>query len=61
MTVDFDYSADAFTLAMDGTPLIRQPLSSFKGYPTAATRPDILYLGSLAVLQEPAAWPPGNY
>ncbi len=56
LTVDFDTTADLFTLAVDGAPLIRQPLSSFKGVPQAATRPDILYLGSLALLQEPVPW-----
>jgi hypothetical protein len=56
MTVDFDYIADTFTLAVDGTPAIIKPLSSFKGYPEAAIRPDILYLGSLALLEDPTAW-----
>ena len=56
VTVDFDYSADAFTLAVDGAPVISQPLSAFKGYPDAATRPDTLYLGSLAMLEHPTPW-----
>ncbi len=56
LTVDFDYDADLFTLAVDGTPYISKPLSDFQGYPRAATRPDILYLGSLALLAEPTTW-----
>jgi len=56
VTVDFDYSADSFTLAVDGAPAISKPLSAFKGYPDAATRPDTLYLGSLALLEHPTGW-----
>jgi hypothetical protein len=56
LTVDFLPSADTFLLAVDGAPLVLKPLSSFKGYPTAATRPDILYLGSLAMLAEATRW-----
>ncbi|GAB4427695.1 MAG: hypothetical protein Kow0031_07790 [Anaerolineae bacterium] len=56
LTVDFLPSADAFVLAVDGAPRISKPLSSFKGYPAAATRPDILYLGSLAMLQKATRW-----
>jgi len=56
VTVDFDINADSFTLAVNGTPTISKPLSSFTGYPDAATRPDILYLGSLALLEHPTPW-----
>lgn len=56
MTADFDYDADLFTLAVDGVNYISKPLSNFQGYPQAATRPDILYLGSLALLPEPTTW-----
>jgi hypothetical protein len=56
VTIDFDDNADTFRLAVDGTPVIIKPLSSFKGYPNTAIRPDILYLGSLAQLENPAPW-----
>ncbi len=56
VTLDFDYTADTFALAVDGTPAIIKPLSSFKGYPKTAIRPDILYLGSLALLEDPTPW-----
>ncbi len=56
VTVDFDYSDDVFTLAVDGMPMISKPLSSFKGYPAAAIRPDTLYLGSLASLEQATRW-----
>jgi hypothetical protein len=56
VTVDFDYNADSFILAVDGIPAISEPLSAFKGYPHAATRPDTLYLGSLALLEHPTTW-----
>jgi len=51
-----DYIGDSFTLSVDGAPVITRTLSSFKGYPTAATRPDALYLGSLALLETPVPW-----
>lgn len=56
VTADFQFSQDRFSLAVDGQDVLTKPLSSFKGYPQAATRPDILYLGSLAVLQSPSLW-----
>jgi hypothetical protein len=56
MTVDFNVTANTFTLAVDGRSLIVKPLSEFKDYPQAAIRPDILYLGSLAMLAEPVPW-----
>jgi hypothetical protein len=51
-----DFVGDSFTLAVDSTPVITRSLSSFQGYPQAATRPDALYIGSLALLESPAAW-----
>jgi hypothetical protein len=56
VTTDFSYSTDTFTLSVDGVPRLTKPLSAFKGYPNAATRPDTLYLGSLALLQNPVPW-----
>jgi hypothetical protein len=56
VTIDFNYTADTFTMAVNGIPYIIKPLSTFKGYPNAATRPDTLYLGSLALLEEPITW-----
>lgn len=56
VTVDYDFNADLFSLAVNGTPVISQLISTFKGYPQAATRPDILYLGSLAILEEAVPW-----
>lgn len=56
VTADFNYSSDAFTLSVDGVPRLTKNLSSFKGYPTAATRPDTLYLGSLALLENAVRW-----
>ncbi len=56
VTADFGYSTDTFTLSVDGLPRLVKPFSAFKGYPQAATRPDTLYLGSLALLENPAYW-----
>jgi len=56
VTVDFNYTDDIFTLAVDGVSMISKPLSSFKGYPEASVRPDTLYLGSLAILEEATTW-----
>lgn len=56
VTADFSYNTDTFTLAVDGVPRLTKPLSAFKDYPNAATRPDTLYLGSLALLQDPVPW-----
>lgn len=56
VTADFDYSRDTFTLSVDGVPRLTKNLSSFKGYPNAATRPDTLYLGSLALLEKAVPW-----
>jgi hypothetical protein len=51
-----DYSGDTFTLSIDSTPVITRSLGSFKNYPQAATRPDSLYIGSLAILESPVFW-----
>jgi hypothetical protein len=51
-----DFLGDIFTLSVDSSPVITRSLSSFKGYPQAATRPDALYIGSLARLESPVAW-----
>jgi hypothetical protein len=51
-----DFVSDTLTLSVDATPVITRTLSSFKGTPDAATRPDSLYIGSLALLESPAAW-----
>lgn len=56
VTADFQYSQNRFSLAVDSQTVLTKPLSSFKGYPQAAIRPDILYLGSLALMQEPSLW-----
>lgn len=56
VTADFAYSADTLTISVDGIPRLTKSLSAFKGYPDAATRPDILYLGSLALLERPTTW-----
>jgi len=56
VTVDVDLNSDTFILSVDDAPMIIKPLSSFKGYPDAAIRPDILYLGSLALLEEATPW-----
>ena len=56
VTVDFNYTGDTFTLAVDGVPRISKSLSAFKGTPDAATRPDTLYIGSLARLQKATRW-----
>jgi hypothetical protein len=56
VTLDFNDTADTFVMSVDGSPYIVKPLSAFKGYPDSATRPDILYLGSLALLQNPTPW-----
>ena len=51
-----DFISDTLTLSVDSTPVITRTLSSFTGYPDAATRPDSLYIGSLALLETPAPW-----
>lgn len=56
VVADFSYSTDTFTLTVDGIPRLTKPLSAFKSYPNAAIRPDTLYLGSLALLQDPTPW-----
>jgi hypothetical protein len=56
LVVTADYFGDTFTLSVDSTPVITRSLSSFKGYPRAATWPDSLYIGSLAMLESPAFW-----
>jgi hypothetical protein len=56
VAANFNYSADSFTMSVDGTPLIEKPMSSFKGYPLASIRPDVLYVGSLALLEEAVSW-----
>jgi hypothetical protein len=57
VVVTTDYTGDTFTLSVDSTPVITRTLSSFKGYPGAATRrPDALYIGSLALLESPVSW-----
>jgi hypothetical protein len=56
VVVTIDYSGDTFTLSVDSKPVITHLLSSFKGYPQAATRPDSLYIGSLALLESPVPW-----
>lgn len=56
VVVSAAYVGDTFTLSVDSTPVITQSLSSFKGYPKAATRPDTLSLGSLALLESSVAW-----
>jgi len=56
VVVTTDYISDTFTLSVDSTPVITRSLSSFKGYPQAATRPDTLYIGSLALLESPVPW-----
>lgn len=55
-TADFNYSQDTMILAVDDTPVLTRTLSTFQGYPQAAIRPDILYLGSLAMLPSPVLW-----
>lgn len=56
VVVSIDYLSDTLTLSLDTTPIMTRTLSSFKGYPQAATRPDSLYIGSLALLESPTAW-----
>lgn len=56
LAADFEYSRDLFTLSINGQPVIRKPLSQFKGYPESSTRPDTLHIGSLALLERPALW-----
>lgn len=56
VTIDFNYTDDVFTLAVDGVSMISKPLSNFKDYPEASIRPDTLYLGSLAILQQATTW-----
>ena len=56
MVVTADYVSDTFTLSVDLTPVLTRSLSSFKGYPQMATRPDTLYIGSLALLESPTPW-----
>jgi hypothetical protein len=56
VTIDFNDTADTFTMSVDGLPYIMKPLSSFKDYPHSATRPDTLYLGSLALLRHATTW-----
>jgi hypothetical protein len=56
VVVTADFLGDSFTLSVDSTPVITRSLSSFKGYPQAATWPDALYIGSLAFLESPVAW-----
>jgi hypothetical protein len=51
-----DFVSDTLTLSVDATPVITRTLASFKGYPAAATRPDSLYIGSLAFLEMPVRW-----
>jgi hypothetical protein len=51
-----DFVSDTLTLSVDATPVITHTLASFKGYPDAATRPDSLYIGSLAMLETPVPW-----
>ncbi len=51
-----DYSGDTFSLSVDSTTVLTRSLSTFKGYPQAATRPDSLYAGSLALLESPVPW-----
>jgi hypothetical protein len=56
VVVTVDYVGDTFALSIDSTPIITRTLSTFKDYPSAATRPDSLYVGSLAFLESPTAW-----
>ena len=56
VVVTADSFGDVFTLSVDSTPVITRSLSTFKGYPQAATRPDSLYIGSLALLESPVPW-----
>jgi hypothetical protein len=56
VVVSADFTGDSFTLSVDSTPVITRSLSTFKGYPQAATRPDALYIGSLALLESPVPW-----
>jgi hypothetical protein len=51
-----DFVSDTLTLSVDATPVITRTLTAFKGYPDAATRPDSLYIGSLATLENPVSW-----
>jgi hypothetical protein len=56
VVVTVDYVDDTFALSIDSTPIITRTLGSFQDYPEAATRPDSLYIGSLALLESPTAW-----
>lgn len=56
VSADFKYSSDTFTMSVDGIPRLTKPLSAFKGYPNTALRPDTLYLGSLALLEQATPW-----
>jgi len=56
VVVSADFAGDTFSLSVDSTPVLTRSLSSFKGYPQAATRPDSLYIGSLALLETPVPW-----
>ncbi|MEZ4831346.1 MAG: hypothetical protein R2873_04950 [Caldilineaceae bacterium] len=56
VVIDHRESEDRFTVTVDGAPLLEMPLSAFKEHPYVATRPDVLYLGSLAYLEYPTGW-----
>lgn len=56
LTVDYAVSDDLLTMSVDGAPFLTKTLSTFKGAPDVATRPDVLYVGSLARLEKPSPW-----